>query len=129
LDFPLRHEAHKKAIKPFHKSLPDFLSRSGFSVDIKLEAQEIKTQCALWVLKEAPDGTGIGDVTYLFDYRQLDSTGIQISLTWRADEGIDWNDDRTRLSMYKLAIGEASVGMKRGDPVFQTDSCIRLLTT
>jgi hypothetical protein len=132
LDFPPRHDAHKKALKPFHKSLIDHLFRSGFSPDIKLEAQKMKTQCAFRVLKEAPDGIdfdGKESEFYCGGLARNRGTGDRISITWRADKGADWNDDKTRLRMYQLAIGEVAVGVKRGDPVFQTESYVRLLTT
>jgi len=131
LNFPQRHEAHKKLLEPFHKSLIDYLFRSGFSTDIELEARGIKTQCAFRVLNEAPDGIDYGEVEYGLGYGKLarnGGTGDKISITWRVDEEVDWDDNRTRLSMYKLAIGEVATGMKRGDPVFQSDFCIKLLT-
>jgi hypothetical protein len=56
LDFPERHEAHKRLPKPFHKSFFDYIHRFGFSSDIKLEARQIMIQCALRILKEAPSG-------------------------------------------------------------------------
>jgi hypothetical protein len=132
LDFPPRHEAHKKPLKVFHKSLIDYLFRSGFFTDIKREAQEIKTRCAFRVLKEAPSGVDFSDVGYWCYYGDLarnGGTGDQISIIWQTDEGDRQNDDKTQWSMYGLAIGEVAAGMNRGDIAFQTEACIRLLTT
>jgi hypothetical protein len=52
-----------------------------------------------------------------------------VSLTWRADEEVDSSFNRTRISMYKLAIREVIAGIEFGDPAFQSEFCIRLLTT
>jgi hypothetical protein len=132
LHFPQRHEAHNKALERFHKSFIDYIIRSGFFPDIEVEARLVKVRCAFRVLNEATSGTYFGDVDHRFYYGKLarsDSTGNNISVTWRADEGDDRRDNVTRLNMYKLAVGEVVVGMKRGDPLFQTDFCIKLLTT
>jgi hypothetical protein len=55
-----RHEAHKEGLKPFHKSLIDHISRFGYFANIKAEGQQVKPQCALKVLKEAPGGIDLG---------------------------------------------------------------------
>jgi hypothetical protein len=132
LDFPERHEAHSRSPKPFHKSFFDYLSRSGFSSDIKLEARQIMIQCALRVLNEAPNGYDCDLNDMFFRYGTLaprSGAGDQISITWPAHGGIRWNNARTRLSMYQLATGEVVQGIKRGDPVFQSKPYIELLTT
>jgi hypothetical protein len=132
---PRRNKAHEEEIKVFHKSFIDYISdfsRSGFSPDIELEAQKLKTQCASRILKEAPDGVNLGDVDYQFVYGVLaraPGTGDKISLTWPIEEGVDSHIADMRLSLYKLAIGEVVAGTRRRDPVFQTTFCIRLLTT
>jgi hypothetical protein len=132
---PGRDKAHREWLKPFHKSFIDYISdfsRSGFSSDIKHEAQQIWTQCAFRILKEAPNGCDSGDAYNGLVYGVLAHTlgpGDQISLTWPTDKGIILNDNDVRCAMYMLAIGEVAAGVKRGDPVFRTVQCIRLLTT
>jgi hypothetical protein len=128
-------KAHEDPPRPFHKSFIDYISeysRSRFSYDIQDEARQLKTQCAFRILTEAPDGINSGDVNYRFRYgyllRGLD-TGGKISLAWRAEGPDCWNDNETRLGVYKLAIGEVVVGLARGDPIFRSESCIRILTT
>jgi hypothetical protein len=132
---PRRDEAHKEGLGPFHKSFIDYNSdfrRSGFSSDIQHEAQQIQTQCAFRILNEAPNGCYFGYWIDEFCYGCLAHTqgsGDQISLTWPTDKGIRRNDKDVRCAMYMLAIEEVAAGVKRGDPVFQTELCIRLLTT
>jgi hypothetical protein len=132
---PRRNKAHEEEIKVFHKSFIDYISdftRSGFSPDIELEAQKLKTRCASRILKEAPDGVNLGDVDYQFVYGVLahaPDIGDTISLTWPIEEGGDLHTAETRSSLYKLAIGEVVAGMQRRDPIFQNTFCIRLLTT
>jgi hypothetical protein len=129
-----RDEAHHARLEPFHKSFIDYISdfsRSGLSSDIQHEAQQILTQCAFRVLNEAPIGCHFSDQNDGFYYGFLAHTlgcGDHISLTWPADKG-RWNDTDIRCTMYMLAIGEVAAGVKRGDLLAQTESCIRLLTT
>jgi hypothetical protein len=132
---PRRDQAHEEKLKPFHKSFIDYISdftRSGFSLDIKHEAHLLKTQCVSRVLKEAPDGIDSGDVDYRFLYGTLmRNPGIPdtILLTWLVDDEVDWNDNKTRLTMYKLAVAEVAAGIQHRDPTFQTEFYIRFLTT
>src|SRR5262249_47182009 len=110
-------------------SFIDYISnfiRSGFSRDIQDGAQQLRTQCAFRVLKQAPDGINLGGVDYEFYYGALlcgPGTGDKISLTWPAEVNEMW------LSMYNLFVGEVVAGIARGDPIFQSEFCIRLLTT
>jgi hypothetical protein len=132
LDFPERHEAHEALPQPFHKSFFDYLSRSGFSNDIKLEARQIMIQCAFRVLKEAPSGNDcdMSDMSYPYGVLAGRSgAGDKISIIWPAREGISWNNAGTRHSMYQLAAGEIVQGIKRGDPAFQSKRYIELLIT
>jgi hypothetical protein len=132
LDFPECHQAHKEVPKPFHKSFFGYLSRSGLFTNIKLEARQIMIQCALRVLKEAPNGYDCNAVDTSFVYGKLaprSGTGDKISITWPARRGISWDNARTRLSMYQLAIGEVVQGIARRDLVFQTKPYIDLLIT
>ncbi|EKM77076.1 hypothetical protein AGABI1DRAFT_108438 [Agaricus bisporus var. burnettii JB137-S8] len=135
LRIPRRDKLHEEKLEPFHKSFLDYISdftRSRFSIDIQLEAQQLKTECAFRILQEAPDGIDFGDVDYKLWYGRLTrgpGKGDKISLTWPVDENVDWSDDETRSSLYKLAIGEVVAGMEREDPTFQSKFCIRLLTT
>jgi hypothetical protein len=132
---PGRDKAHHGRLQPFHKSFTDYISdfsRSGFSSDIQHEAQQIQTQCAFRILKEAPNGPhfshGLND-SYYGVLAHTPCSDDQISLTWPTDNGISLDDNDVRCAMYMLAIGEVAAGVKRGDPVFQTEQCIRLLTT
>lgn len=135
LRVPKRDRAHQEVLKPFHKSFIDYVSdftRSDFSRDIKDEAQQLTTQCAFRILEEAPDGVDFGDAHYALAHGRVMrglGTGDMISLSWLIDEKDGWNNDGTRLSVYKLALGKVGDGMKNGDPTFQTEFCIRLLTT
>jgi hypothetical protein len=135
LRVPGRDKAYEEMLEPFHKSFIDYISdftRSGFSADVKADAQRITTRCALRILKEAPDGVDFGDTSYGLYHGTIGcgpGTGDNISLTWLADGKGGWSDDETRLKMYKLAIGEVVKGVIRGDPTFQNEFCIRVLTT
>jgi hypothetical protein len=132
LDFPERHHAHKRLPQPFHKSFFDHLFRSGFSSDIKLEARQIVIQCALRVLKEAPNGNACDTSDLSYHYGILAhhrGAGGKISFSWPTQGGMDWNDASTQQSMYQLAIGEVVQGIERGDPVFQANAYIELLIT
>jgi hypothetical protein len=132
---PRRDLAHCARLKPFHKSFIDYISdfsRSGFSSAIQHEAQQIWTQCVFRILKEAPDGCHFSDENDGFYYGFLAHTfgsGDRISLTWPTDKEISLNDHDVRCAMYKLAIGAVAAGVEHGDPVFQTEQCICLLTT
>jgi hypothetical protein len=132
---PGRDKAHEEGLKPFHKSFIDYISdfsRSGFSSDIQHEAQQIRMQCAFRIIKEVPNGCQFSDRDYAFYYGALARTlgvGDQISLIWPTDKGISLDDNDVRRAMYTLAIGSVAAGVNRGDPVFQTESCIRLLIT
>jgi hypothetical protein len=135
LRVPQRNKAHRKGLRPFHKSFIDYISdfsRSRFSLNIQHEAQPIWTQCTFRILKEAPGGChfpGENDANNVFYYGDLADTlgsGGNISLTWPTDK---LNDNDARCSMYQLAVGEVVYGVECGDPAFSTKSCIRLLTT
>jgi hypothetical protein len=133
---PRRDKAYKEEPRPFHKSIIDYLSdfdRSGFSRDIKNEAQKYRVQYALRISKQAADGVDFGDVDYKFHYGILargPGTGSKISLTWPADEGIqDSDDNESRLMIYKMAVGHLVSGIEHREQAFQTQFCIRLLIT
>jgi hypothetical protein len=133
---PRRDKAHKEEPRPFHKSIIDYLSdftRSGFTRNIQSEAQQNRVQCAFRILIEAPDGVDFADVDYKFHYGTLargPGTGSNIPLTWPTDEGIqDLDDNELRLMIYKTAVGQLVSGIERREQAFQTQFCIRLLTT
>jgi hypothetical protein len=135
LNFPQRHEAHEELLTPFHKSFVDYIFRSGFSTDITLEARQIMSQCTFRVLEEAPQGIDfdLDDLLYSCGHGKLarhSGARGNISISWPAYEEMStWDDLRTRLSLYQLAIGEVAEGIKRGDPVFQSQPYVKLLTT
>ncbi|KAF7763909.1 hypothetical protein Agabi119p4_8446 [Agaricus bisporus var. burnettii] len=126
---PKRDKAHEEKLEPFHKSFIDYVSdpsRSNLFTDMRHEAQQLQTECALRVLSEAPDGVDIGDVDYEFLFgtlRRGPGTGNKISLTWPVDR----HNEDTRLALYKLAIGTVAYGMASGIPTFANEFCIRLL--
>jgi hypothetical protein len=134
LRVPGPDKAYEEVLRPFHKSFIDYISdckRSGFSADVKHEAQQMMTQCTLRILKEAPDGIDFSDMGYGAYHGTLargPGTGDKISLTFVADEIDGWNANETRLDMYKLAMGEVAAGIARGDPTFRSEFCIHLLT-
>ncbi|KAF7763457.1 hypothetical protein Agabi119p4_7994 [Agaricus bisporus var. burnettii] len=113
LHVPKRNQAHEERLHPFHKSFVDYVcdfTRSGFSADIQREALQLKTRMLYGTM------------------RRVLGTGDKISLTWPVDN-VWWDDSRTRLEAYKLAIGEVISGVERGDSAFQSEFCIHLLTT
>lgn len=128
-------EAHSNKLEPFHNSFIDYVSdftRSRFSPNIQREAQQLKIQCASRILNEASDGVDFGDVDYRIfcgTMRPGPGTAEQISLTWLIDEGVRWDDNQTRLLMYKVAVGEVVDDMRRKTSTFQSELCVRLLTT
>ncbi|KAF7763851.1 hypothetical protein Agabi119p4_8388 [Agaricus bisporus var. burnettii] len=135
LRFPKRGKSHEEKLEPYHKSLIDYISdfsRSGFSHDIQRDARQLMTKCAFRVLKEAPDGIDFGDTDYKLWHGTVTrgpGTGETISLSWPIVQEVGWNDDETRLSLYKLAMGVVLAGMRRGDTTFHNEFYIRLLTT
>ncbi|XP_006463207.1 hypothetical protein AGABI2DRAFT_186861 [Agaricus bisporus var. bisporus H97] len=128
---PKRDQAHLEKLEPFHKSFIDYVSdssRSNFFTDMRREAQQLETECALRVLTEAPDGIDFGDVDYKFFFgtlRRGPGTGDNISLTWL----VDGRDKVTQLHLYKLTIGEIALGLHKGDPTFKSELPIRPLIT
>ncbi|EKM75182.1 hypothetical protein AGABI1DRAFT_132533 [Agaricus bisporus var. burnettii JB137-S8] len=135
LQIPTRDAAHRECLQPFHKSFIDYISdstRSSFSPNVRYEARQLMAQCAFRVLNEAPDGIDFGDVNYEVRYGTMRGglgTGDKISLTWQAGAENGWDDNETRLSMYKLAIKEVIDGMQRRDSAFQSKLCVRPLIT
>ncbi|KAF7761611.1 hypothetical protein Agabi119p4_9603 [Agaricus bisporus var. burnettii] len=137
LDAPPRDQAHLAELRSFHKSFIDYISdftRSGVFSDIERKVHELKVQCTFRVLEQAPDGVDCGDIDY--DLRRVAAgilrgcgAGNNISLTWPIDEKIDWNDSRTRLEMYKMAVSNVLAGISLGWSAFCTDFCIRLVIT
>ncbi|XP_006463211.1 hypothetical protein AGABI2DRAFT_120034 [Agaricus bisporus var. bisporus H97] len=131
LHTPKRDQAHLEMLEPFHKSFIDYVSdssRTDFFSDMRNEAQELKTECTFRVLNEAPDGIDFGNLIYKSYYgtlRRGPGTGDKISLTWP----VNGCDEDTRLNLYKQAIGEVAGGMRKGDPTFTSEFCVRLLIT
>jgi hypothetical protein len=132
---PPRDKAHEERLEPFHKSFLDYIfdfTRSGFSFDIEHDCRQLMTQCALRVLKEAPDGVHFRNsaLDYVFYYGALargPGTGEGISLAWLADEEVDWDDDQTRLAIFKRAIGKVVSGIECRNPTFLIEPYIRLV--
>jgi hypothetical protein len=134
MNVPRRDKAHEDVLRPFHKSFADYIfdfTRSGFSPGFKDEARQLATQCALRVLKEAHNGIDFNAFNYEPWWGDMLcglAAGDKTPLTWLVEEAGDWNDDKTRFSLHKLALTEVELGIERGDPVLQNESCIRLLT-
>ncbi|KAF7783401.1 hypothetical protein Agabi119p4_1425 [Agaricus bisporus var. burnettii] len=136
MQIPRRCTAHHEKLQPFHKSFIDYVSdasRSDFFANMDHEAQNLKTECAFRILQKAPDGVDCGDISYEFRYGTVacgPGTGDDISLTWPIeDEEAGWGIDKvTRLTMYKLAFGVVAERFSAGDPTFQSEFCVRLLT-
>ncbi|KAF7762316.1 hypothetical protein Agabi119p4_8909 [Agaricus bisporus var. burnettii] len=156
LDVPCQGEAHNYILRFFHKSFMDYIcdyTRSDFFLDIKQDAHQLKVQCTLRVLEEAPDGIDFGDtVDYSFWYEpqglnrsvnfafEVDETeygtllrdpgvGCHLSLTWPVDGGVDRSDDEIRLYLYKAAISNVVDGIVEGISDFCTEFFVGLLTT
>jgi hypothetical protein len=141
LDIPGRDEARKKSLQYFHKSFLDYISdfsRSGFSRDIEREARQLDVPCTFRILEQAPDGIDVGDdLNYEVQgepsvgvLARGPGTGRNISLTWQleADEESCWDDDRTRLLVYKRAIGIVAEEIRHREQAFCTVPCIRAFT-
>jgi hypothetical protein len=74
----------------------------------------------------------LGILEHGFDYGRLASgpvTRNKILLSWTVGEASGWNNNKTWLSVYHLAIDEVVNGMICEDPIFQSEFCIRFLTT
>ncbi|XP_006463146.1 hypothetical protein AGABI2DRAFT_144529 [Agaricus bisporus var. bisporus H97] len=130
---PSRIAAFCRNLELFHKSFMDYISdfhRSGFSHDIKHEARQLMAQCAFRVLNEAPDGVDLGeyDNTIFGTLCRGPGTGDKISLTWPVDEILN-STVAMRLPMYGMAVGAVVDGMECGVPTFQSEFCIRILST
>jgi hypothetical protein len=119
-------------ISRLYNYISDF-SRSEFSRDIISEARQLYVQCTFRILEQAPDGIDVA-----LDYEVEDSigrlargpgTGGNISLAWKLDEESYWDDGRTRLLIYKMAIGNAVDGIRDREQAFNTVFCIRVLAT
>jgi hypothetical protein len=137
LDIPGRNEAHKKELRCFHKSFLDYISdflRSGFSHNIEDEARQLWDECLFTVLDQAPDGINLGDVDY-FVYGEFPvgtlvhalGTSSDILLSWSVDDDSSWDNNKTRLYMYKMAIASIADGFRRKHPALDPVICIRLL--
>jgi hypothetical protein len=139
LDIPERDKAHKKALRYFHKSFIDYISdfsRSEFSRDIISEARQLYVQCTLRILGQAPDGIDVGDLNYdVWDENFIGTlargpgTCSNISLAWQVDEQSFWNDNRTKLFVYKMAIGNVGDGIRHREQALTTVSSIRAIAT
>jgi hypothetical protein len=132
---PRCDQAHKEKIRSFHKSFMDYLSdftRSGFSPDFLDEAYQLNAECTFRILMEVPHGIQSDIRNMSFTCGTLANGPVtcdKISLTWLVEESGHWEGNKTRRSMYGLAIGRALNGIKQRDPKFQSAFCIRFLTT
>jgi hypothetical protein len=130
---PRRDEAHLRRLEPFHKSFTDYISdftRSGFS--FKHEARQFEVQKTFRVLQEVPDCIDVSGMAFQSYFGALaygPGTCDKIMLTWPVDEGVCWDDNRTRLIMYKVAILHGVDGFKSGEPVLRSEFCMHLLIT
>jgi hypothetical protein len=139
LDFPRRNKAHQKELQYFHKSFVDYISdfaRSGFSRDMKRETHNLYVQCTFRILEQAPDGIDLDGLDYKVYGEQLigrlargPGTGGNISLSWHVDEDSRWDDNRTRLFIYKIAIANVADGIGRREQAFYTVFFVRALAT
>jgi hypothetical protein len=135
---PGRDNAHEE-LQYFHKSFMDYISdsaRSGFSHDIKHEALGLYARCTIRILEQAPDGVDYGDLDYevnggkfLGTLARGPGTGGNVLLSWHMDEESGWDDNKTRLFIYKMAIANIVVGIGRREQAFCTMFCIRALAT
>jgi hypothetical protein len=134
-----RDKARKEELQCFHKSFIDYISdfsRSGFSPDIKREARELYARCTFGVIQQAPDGIDVGDLHYEVRgehfagaLTRCSGASHNISLSWSAGEERDWDDNRTRLFMYNVAVVSVVDGIWCGLQAFYNVLCIQLLTT
>ncbi|KAF7760578.1 hypothetical protein Agabi119p4_11254 [Agaricus bisporus var. burnettii] len=131
-------EAATHRLELFHKSFEDYLKdfdRSGFSLDINSELQQLRGQCALRVVGEAPDGINLdGLACDFFDggiFKNGRGTGgSSISLSWPVDEHSgEGHLCQLRLDMYHESVWEVMCGFRRKDEAFQSLLCMHLLTT
>jgi hypothetical protein len=139
LDFPGHDEACAKELRYFHKSFIDYISdfaRSGFSCDIKCEAHELNVQCTFRILEQAPNGIDVGGLnSKVFGEHLIGTlargpdTGGNTLLSWYVDEQSGWDDNRTKLFMYKTAIRNVADGIRHREQAFCTVFCIYALAT
>jgi hypothetical protein len=132
---PGRDEATYENLEFYHKSFPDYLrdfKRSGFSLDIDSEAQQLMDQCIFRILEEAPDGVYRDGVSG-YDLKSFGGvlkngpgTGDNISVSWPA---VGEHDNRKlRFNMFYEAIWRIAEGLRR-EEAFQSLLCMRVLTT
>jgi hypothetical protein len=130
-----RDKAHEEKLEPFHKSFINYISeftRSRFSPNTEHEGRQLMAQCALRILKEAPDGVnsaGMDDNLRYGILAHCPSTVDKILLTWITDGEVGWNDNETRVSLYKMAIGEVVAGIAQGNATFLSAPYTDLVTT
>jgi hypothetical protein len=132
---PRRDQGHREKLETFHKSFMDYLSDSTpsrFSSDFLGEAHQLNAECTFRILMEVPHGIQSDFRNRSFGCGTLANgpfTCDKILLTWLVEESGGWEGNKTRLSVYKLAIDRALNGIQRGDPKFQNAFCIRFFTT
>ncbi|KAF7762006.1 hypothetical protein Agabi119p4_9998 [Agaricus bisporus var. burnettii] len=141
LDAPPRNEADRRMLGSFHKSFIDYISdftRSGFSYDIEHEAYQLGVECTLRILGPIPGGIDVGDTnlfirgpvsTQVGFLKPGSGTGANIWLSWPFGEETNWPNHMMRLELYRLAVATAVEGIRKGEPAFCTEFCIRLVTS
>jgi hypothetical protein len=144
LYIPSHDKAHEEELRCFHKSFLDYTSdffRSGHfppsKDDIPRHIYQLHRQCTLRVFEQAPDGIDVGDL----DYRIISfaegtlargpGTGDNILLTWPVHEQSGWDENKTKLHIYKLAVWRLVENLCSQEQLFDHDSVllIRLFTT
>jgi hypothetical protein len=143
LYFPSHGKAHVEELRCFHKSFLDYISdfaRSGFfpsgGDDRMRDARQLHDQCALRVLEQAPNGIDVGDLDYGINVifaggslARCPGTGDNILLTWPVDEQSSWDNNKTKLHIYKLAFKRLMEGVMYRQQPFNSVFFIRLLAT
>jgi hypothetical protein len=88
------------------------------------------------ILEQAPDGIDVGDLDYrvrgedlIGTLARVPGTGSNILLAWQVDEESDWDNNRTELLIYKMAIANVGDGIRHREQAFCTVLCIRALAT
>ncbi|KAF7773209.1 hypothetical protein Agabi119p4_5376 [Agaricus bisporus var. burnettii] len=126
--------ADDEPLEFFHKSFEDYLcdfKRSGFSDNIKADAQQLSARISLRIVQQVTDFDGAASETlkcgasgYLKGGPDICKT---ISLSWPGDERFAMEDEGLKLKLYTYAIDNIASNFEKTS--FYSISCFQALTT
>ncbi|KAF7776470.1 hypothetical protein Agabi119p4_4863 [Agaricus bisporus var. burnettii] len=134
---PEPDRADDECLRYFHKSFQDFLfdfKRSGFSADVKEEAQLLKSQISTRIVEEVPnDPNGMAsgeDIKCGGGSLKCGTESIRkISLSWPGDERYQMTDDELRLKLYREALLDMCLNYDSDSRSYGSMPCFHALTT